>query len=636
MRARRQEGFGGECRLALHFVFFLPLFLTIFSFLRNCAAFWLKFELFLRKIRIADCAFAPLGVWFGRRGRRGSGRNAAPVRLFFRAGVGRKNKRPTPFNFCQKMLVSKIIMRISQIEINNFRSIKELVITPDKLCALIGPNSTGKTNILRAIDLVLGEGWTTKAKVARELFNDTSQPIVIEITFLSPIKFIGRRGDVSVSDIKLEMTLEPELTAKTTFNGGNTFYDHDQFKKLCHFIFIPSERQLGSELRVSHWTMLGKLMRLIYENYIDQYSREQDLKDAFAEKIKPAKDFLESDFSTEKITYKKFVETFKKFCKENSAGLANEFDPVLDIYNLNWFYKTLQIHVKEKFPDRHFDSEEVGAGMQNLLLISIFQTYAELMGGKVIFGIEEPEIYLYPQAQRSLYKNFVRLSENTQIFYTTHNPNFVDAFRPEDLILLRKNEEQGTFSLDKDIAFNAATAEKLKYKIYTHFNPERNELFFARRILLVEGDSDKILFSTLCEKRWNIDIDEKGVSIISCGGKTGVHYFIGVCKLIGLEDYFAVWDKDGDIEKPELLKETIDSGKGLEIDPNLEGFIGLPIGENAEKVKNAHVWAIDTSKTIPSEFDSVKLFLSLEDNERVEEIQQPTISEEIDLDDIPF
>lgn len=523
-------------------------------------------------------------------------------------------------------------MKISQIEINNFRSIKELVITPSNLCALIGPNSAGKTNVLKAIDLVLGEGWTTKAKVARELFHDTTKPITIEIQFSSPIEFVNkRRQQVSVSSINLEMSLEPELTAKTTINDGATFYDQDQFKKLCHFILIPSERQLGSELRVSQWTMLGKLMRLVYENYISKYEgNEQNLKDKFAETMKPAKDFLEDDFTTDEVTYKKFVTVFKKYCKENSAGLANEFDPVLDIYNLNWFYKTLQIHIKEKFPDKHFDSDQVGAGMQNLLLISIFQTYSELMGGKVIFGIEEPEIYLYPQAQRSLYKNFIKLSKNTQIFYTTHNPNFVDAVRPEDLILLRKNEENGTFALDKNIEFSTENAEKYKYKIYTQFNPERNEVFFAKKVLFVEGDSDKILFSTLCEKKWGINIDDIGISIISCGGKGGVSYFIGICKLIGFNEYFAIWDKDQDLEKPDLLNETKEAEKGLELNPNLEGFLKITRGDNASKIKNAHEWALDETKIIPTEFESVKNFLNQGENPNT------TLLNETTEEEVPF
>lgn len=505
---------------------------------------------------------------------------------------------------------------ISKIYIKNFRSIKEITLEPSNLSALIGPNSSGKTNILKAIDLVLGEGWTTKAKVARELFNDPKNNIEIEISFKNLISVPNDNGyqDTQVFSIKLIMSLSPELTAKTTINNGQTFYGQEKFKKLCHFIYIPSERNLSSELRVSQWTMLGKMMRLVYENYVSHYQdNEEKLKDEFKEKMSSAKDFLENDFSETKITFKKFVNKFKEKCNQNSLGLANEFNPVLDIYNINWFYKTLQIHVKEDFPNKYFDSEEVGAGMQNLLMISIFQTYSELMGGKVIFGIEEPEIYLYPQAQRSLYKSFQTLSEKTQIFYTTHNPNFVDASRADDIFLLRKNTEKGTYKLEKKNYFSTSNAneDKLKYKIYTHFNPERNELFFAKKVLFVEGDSDKILFSTLCEEKWGIDLDKKGISIISCNGKGGVNYFLGVCDLIGFEDYFAIWDKDEDLENENFLNQAETDNKGLCLDPNLESFLGLPESKNAEKVKNAHNWAMAIEiDEIPIEFERVKNFLS--------------------------
>ncbi|MFA6017549.1 MAG: AAA family ATPase [Patescibacteria group bacterium] len=527
-------------------------------------------------------------------------------------------------------------MFIKNLSIKNFRSIKEISIDPANLCAVIGSNSSGKTNILKAMDLILGEGWTTKAKVAKELFNDVNKPIEIIITFNEAIEFKNARGyPISISSIKLEMILQPELSVKTTINDGVKFYDQEQFKRLCHFIYIPSERKLSSELKVSQWTMLGKLMKLIYENYVVQHNgNEQDLKNKFAEKIKPAKDFLEDDFSTEKVTFKKFVDVFKKFCKENSAGLANEFEPVLDIYNLNWFYKTLQVHVKESFPDRNFDSDEVGTGMQNLLLVSIFQTYAELMGGKVIFGIEEPEIYLYPQAQRSLYKNFIGLSKNTQIFYTTHNPNFVDASRPDDMLLLRKDREKGTYKLEKNNQFNSQIAEHYKYKIYTHFNPERNEMFFAKKVIFVEGDSDKILVSTLCQEKWNIDLDLLGISLISCSGKSGVNYFIGVCKLIGLEEYFAIWDSDDDDYNPDkdLLAETIKNNKGIEIPNNLETFLKLPTNNKTDKVKNANNWAINIEQDkIPNDFLKVKQFI-----DGSELIPNQLNEIENDPDDIPF
>lgn len=257
------------------------------------------------------------------------------------------------------------------------------------------------------------------------------------------------------------------------------------------------------------------------------------------------------------------------------------------------------------------------------------------MGGKVIFGIEEPEIYLYPQAQRALYKNFIELSKNAQIFYTTHNPNFVDGGRPDDIVLLRKNSDQGTYLLGKSTIFNAENAEKQKYKIYTHFNPGRNELFFARKALLVEGDSDKILFSALCETKWDINLDERGISIIECGGKGGVEYFLGVCRLIGFDDYYAVWDKDESLDSTSLLDETTQKFKGLELDPNLETVLGLPDGDGAKKVKNAYEWATNKDTKVPKDFEQIRTFLKGEGTESISTDEEKECIMDIE-DDVPF
>lgn len=510
---------------------------------------------------------------------------------------------------------------IKSILIENFRSIQNLFIQPRNLTTLIGPNSTGKTNVLKAIDLVLGEGWTTKAKVARELFNDPSQDINIEIEFTTPVVVPGNSGfrPTLVESIRLTMSLHPDLTAKTTINNGQTFYGHEKFKKLCHFIYIPAERNLNSELRVSHWTMLGKMMRLIYENYITHYDENEDrLKEEFREKMNPAKEFLEDDFSEEQVTFKKFSDAFKEKCDENSAGLASDFKPVLDIYNINWFYKTLQIHISEDNPDLHFDSTEVGAGMQNLLMISIFQTYSELMGGKVIFGIEEPEIYLYPQAQRSLYKSFQNLSDETQILYTTHNPNFVDPLRAYEIEMLQRSKEEGTYNFEKAAFINELEAEKQRFKIYSHFNTERNEIFFAKKILFVEGESDKIFYQTIIETKWNIDIDKIGLSVIDCNGKGGVIYFAGLCLALGMNNFYAIWDSDGEVQdKYKILSNLLEDSKGLELDPNLESFLNHKFDRkilnpnSKDKIKPAYEFASELKiEDIPEEFLEIKEFIS--------------------------
>lgn len=501
---------------------------------------------------------------------------------------------------------------ISYIHIKNFRSIKDIEIFPDTLCALIGANSSGKSNILKAIDLVLGEGWTTKAKVARELFNDPKKPIEIEISFQRAVTYSFSNGqEIEADGVKLEMNLSP-LECKVTSIPSEKYLS-DDFKKKCHFIYIPSNRDLKDQMRVSQWTLLGKIMKDIHQNYILAYKgNEEKLKADLRERIKPAKDFIEYDFDPNSTTFKKFVNSFKKFCDQNSIGLASKFEPELNIYNVNWFYKTLQIQVTES-GGQVFDAEELGSGLQNLILISIFQTYAELMGGRVIFGIEEPEIYLYPHAQRALYESFQVLSEKTQLFYATHNPNFISARRADEIEILHKTREKGSFILEKDSIITREFLNEKQYQIYSYFNIHRNELFFAKKILLVEGSSDKILWESLAKDKWNIDLNKLGISIIDCTGKGGVVYFTGVCRLLHL-NYFAVWDSDEE-KTPDLLKISKDEGKGLELIPNLEQFLSSKYSDcsfsvnEGKKIKEAHQWVQKTT-LLPGEFNVVKEFLS--------------------------
>ncbi|MYG83166.1 MAG: AAA family ATPase, partial [Candidatus Dadabacteria bacterium] len=52
-------------------------------------------------------------------------------------------------------------MRISRIRIKDFRSIENIDIDLPQICALVGPNNAGKSNILEAIRRVLGTSWVS-------------------------------------------------------------------------------------------------------------------------------------------------------------------------------------------------------------------------------------------------------------------------------------------------------------------------------------------------------------------------------------------------------------------------------------------------------------------------------------------
>ena len=54
-------------------------------------------------------------------------------------------------------------MRIQTLAVKNFRSIKQLEIALPNICAFVGPNNAGKTNILEAIRRVLTPEYGPRA-----------------------------------------------------------------------------------------------------------------------------------------------------------------------------------------------------------------------------------------------------------------------------------------------------------------------------------------------------------------------------------------------------------------------------------------------------------------------------------------
>jgi len=94
---------------------------------------------------------------------------------------------------------------------------------------------------------------------------------------------------------------------------------------------------------------------------------------------------------------------------------------------------------------------------------------------------------------------------------------------------------------------NLGRKDEEEFKMICQFDPERNEMFFARKIIFVEGDTEKISLPLLLDKL-GVDVIERSISIIECGGKKGIELFINVLNKFNerqkLLDYVVMYDKD--------------------------------------------------------------------------------------------
>jgi len=115
-------------------------------------------------------------------------------------------------------------------------------------------------------------------------------------------------------------------------------------------------------------------------------------------------------------------------------------------------------------------------------------------------------------------------------------------------------------------------SEKNYFKVLNEFNPERNEAFFAKKAMLVEGPSEKMGFPSIA-KKLGVDLYAHGVSIIECGGKPNIPFFTKVLNAFGIP-YMVVHDNDP-IEEGETDKESI---RHFKLNQTIESAVDSKLG----------------------------------------------------------
>ncbi|GGL77842.1 ATP-dependent nuclease [Glutamicibacter protophormiae] len=222
------------------------------------------------------------------------------------------------------------------------------------------------------------------------------------------------------------------------------------------------------------------------------------------------------------------------------------------------------------------DVSRQGHGVQRAVMIAMFQSLvpdAELMLASherqedesedeaqlrlaeeleklpcLIVAIEEPEIYQHPIRARAFARVLAELSAqfNVQVLVATHSPYFV---RPDQFESLRR------FTLAKGVSeVNTATLSRLavaagcdearaQKTIQLNLPTAFSEGFFADSVVLVEGETDKVVLESLAELL-NSPLDGLGISVLDMSSKDAIQVpFAMLSKELGVPAYVMV---DGD------------------------------------------------------------------------------------------
>lgn len=139
--------------------------------------------------------------------------------------------------------------------------------------------------------------------------------------------------------------------------------------------------------------------------------------------------------------------------------------------------------------------------------------------------IEEPEAHLHPQRQilllRFLEEQIEKRDRAMQIFVTTHSPILASQAAMRNLLpvidtKIEVDGAQSTRTTSKPVQSGKSTKEATRIKQY--LDATRSELFFAKHLILVEGDAERLLLPQLA-RTWNDeDLERRGVTIVSAAG----------------------------------------------------------------------------------------------------------------------
>ena len=280
-------------------------------------------------------------------------------------------------------------MKISKLKIKNFRSIKALEIEMGEICAFIGPNNSGKSNILRALNVILGESYPSVRAFTNEDFRnyDDSRPIEIGVLFDQP--FTDSKGnDVGGFLLTFDNNSLEYLATDSAGNPLQTSYGYtvrvsNEMRERVPLIYIPVDRTAYSQLRPTKWTLYGRILLFLTEKF-----KESGRENIFRSQIQEAMEILKTD----KMRY---VESeLNKLVKEQT-GLEEttlEFSLVAPVN----FYKTIRPYLKQG--GLKFDPENLGMGIQSNLIVALMRIYKDLVEEETsIILIDEPEVFLHPQ-----------------------------------------------------------------------------------------------------------------------------------------------------------------------------------------------------------------------------------------------
>jgi len=471
-------------------------------------------------------------------------------------------------------------MKFNSVTIQNFKSIQNLSINNiENTLILVGKNNTGKTSILDAVCAAANE-YTPELSEFFDPTLDMSVEIELELWEEDILNFY-KRGLVSKTrdTEKWKNDFINALYAKSDDEGNYIVYfkciinkhgkkkyldkngkTNSYIKDILPKIYrIDSNRNI-SEIQKDIFKFQGNtsLDELRQKNCMLDKTRKCNACFDCIKYINEKKTNELSIYETAKLLeYKLYNINLSNFSKKinecmNKNG-AFSYDISYNIeYNIDDLFK-VNTTVYNTLNQRAGGLDKIGTGIKSIYILSLLEAYSEEENkNPSIIIIEEPEMYLHPQLQKTASEIIFNLSKKNQIIFSTHAPSMITNFSMKQIRQVILNKQFTT-----DIAEDTDIDDILDDLGYA-----ANDFMNVSFVFIVEGKQDKNRLPLLLEKYYSEIYDENGalqrISIIPTNSCTNIKTYANLKYInqLYLKDQFLMI-RDSDGKNPSMLKKQL-------------------------------------------------------------------------------
>lgn len=430
-------------------------------------------------------------------------------------------------------------MYLANVKIQNFRLIQNMDLQLHKgLNILLGENDSGKTALLDAIRFVLGTRDFERIVLSKDDFfiNALGRTENFNIS----LNFEGLSDEeakiflewIGIKSIKTDGSLEYFLKVTLSANRKEINQIGNKYDREISYSINAGPDDVG----ISFPTDVKDLLRATYLKPLRDAEEELAARKGsrLSQILIAHPEIRQEAVSTDPNSIPGIVRDANSKVKQHrlitrqAETLNNEYLSNLVLGNGN-IAATIDIsdpslkgileHLKLTLTDNIPNVEtNHGLGLNNLLFMA---TEMLLLGSTQnadlpLLLIEEPEAHLHPQLQirlmEFLQQKTIQQGEirPVQVIMTSHSPNLASTAGIENVILVREGK---AFPLGPQFT----CLNQGDYLFLQRFlDVTKSNLFFAKGVVVVEGDAEQILLPTIAKLVWR-QFEKFGVSIVNVG-----------------------------------------------------------------------------------------------------------------------